>query len=369
MSKMYNRRFRNRTGYRLFNLKGRFSIMYLGGGTFLYSVPGKNYPVVRKLELGRKKYRTQGASVLFLGMFFFGAVSLMTNAGTADSIDSEELERLEANLTPIELEEKSEELKSRILEVGKVETAATTDGKKAKVLSYTVKNGDTVTRIAAKHKIPARMIYESSDLKPGAVIRVGQVLKIPDRPGLMYKMKPGDTLAAVADKYSVKLAAVMTDNPDLADLDMLESGDRVFLPDAKIPEPPKPKLPSWVIPGYGRVTSNFGWRRHPFNGRRHMHTGTDIGLRYGAVRAAREGRVKFAGYMGSYGRAIVIEHPGGWKTLYAHLSKIRVRAGQAVAKGQSIAVSGNTGLSTGPHLHFELYRNGRVVNPRRYLRF
>ena len=348
--------------------------MYLGGGTFLYSLPGKNYPVVRKIELGRKKYRMQSVSVLFLGAFFFGAGSRMTNPGTADSIDSEDLEQLEASLTPIELEEKSEELKSRILEVGKAETRTAAankqkDEKKAKVITYTVKNGDTISRIAARHKIPARLIYESSKLKPGSVLRVGQKLQIPDRPGLMYKMKTGDTLAAVMNKYSVKLAAVERDNPDLADLDMLETGDRVFLPNAKLPEPPKPKLPTWVAPGYGRITSNFGWRRHPFSRRRHMHTGTDIAMRYAPVRAARGGRVHFAGYMGSYGKAVVIVHPGGWKTLYAHLSRIHVRRGQTVKKAQRIARSGNTGMSTGPHLHFEMIKNGRLVNPRRYVKF
>ncbi len=344
--------------------------MYLGGGTFLYSVPGKNHPIVRKLELGRKKYRMQGASVLFMGLFFFGAVSLMTNAGTADSIDPEDLEQLEASLTPIELEEKSEELKSRILEVSPVETVTRGDGKKSKVITYTVKNGDTITRIATAHKVPPRLIYATSGLKDGSVIRVGQKLQIPDRPGLLYKMQTGDTMAAVADKYSVSLAAVALENPDLNDLDLLETGDRVFLPDAKIPEPPKPALPSWLNPGFGRITSGFGYRPHPITGLgSQMHTGIDIGMRYAPVRAARDGTVKFAGYMGSYGKAIVIDHGGGWKTLYAHLSQVRVRSGQNVGKGESIAVSGNTGFSTGPHLHFEIILNGRLVNPRSYVKF
>lgn len=100
-----------------------------------------------------------------------------------------------------------------------------------------------------------------------------------------------------------------------------------------------------------------------------MHTGFDIVMYYRPVHAARTGVVVYAGGMGSYGMAVVIQHGDGLKTLYAHLSSVRVRSGQDVQAGQEIGISGNTGLSTGPHLHFEVIQNGKPVNPARFVRF
>ena len=90
---------------------------------------------------------------------------------------------------------------------------------------------------------------------------------------------------------------------------------------------------------------------------------------YGApVKAAREGRVVFAGWHGAYGRLVIIKHPNGWTTWYGHLSLIRVKSGDPVKKGMVIAQVGNTGLTTGPHLHFEVRdRYGNALNPRKFL--
>ena len=90
--------------------------------------------------------------------------------------------------------------------------------------------------------------------------------------------------------------------------------------------------------------------------------------RYQLIRSTKYGKVTYAGWMGKYGKVLIIAHPGGWKSLYGHLSKIIVKKGQYVKQGQFIARSGNTGYSTGPHLHFELIKNGRHKNPYKYLR-
>jgi murein DD-endopeptidase MepM/ murein hydrolase activator NlpD len=95
----------------------------------------------------------------------------------------------------------------------------------------------------------------------------------------------------------------------------------------------------------------------------------DIGVAYQPVRAARDGQVMYAGYLGSYGMAVMIRHEGGYKTLYAHLSRTHVKPGQFVKAGARIATSGNTGRSTGAHLHFEVLKHNRAVNPRRFVRF
>jgi murein DD-endopeptidase MepM/ murein hydrolase activator NlpD len=115
-------------------------------------------------------------------------------------------------------------------------------------------------------------------------------------------------------------------------------------------------------PAGGGVVSNFGtrWGR--------LHAGLDIGVRYGPVYSADGGTVVYAGARGDgYGIKIIIDHGYGKRTLYAHLSKLMVSAGDKVYQGQRIATSGNTGNSTGPHLHFEIHINGAPKNPLKYL--
>lgn len=126
------------------------------------------------------------------------------------------------------------------------------------------------------------------------------------------------------------------------------------------------RLAKRVWPASGRLTVRFGIKgRHWDTGR---HTGVDFRLNKGStVRAFKYGRVTFAGWDGAYGYKVVISHPNGLQTVYAHLSKILVKRGQVVEAGKKIARSGNTGNTTGPHLHFEVIKNGVQVNPVPYL--
>jgi len=119
-----------------------------------------------------------------------------------------------------------------------------------------------------------------------------------------------------------------------------------------------------VSPSYGTITSRFGWRIHPIFGTREFHTGLDIANRYGTpVRAALGGIVRFAGWMAGYGRLVVVDHGGGLQTTYSHLSAMLVSLGERVLKGQILGQIGSTGWSTGPHLFFEVRRNGVPVDP------
>ena len=119
-----------------------------------------------------------------------------------------------------------------------------------------------------------------------------------------------------------------------------------------------------------RITSSFSYRRwHPILHRYRPHHGTDFGARRGTpLLAVNSGRVIFAGRMGGYGKVVKIKHGGGYISLYAHQSRIRVKRGQRVKKGQVIGYVGSTGRSTGPHLHFGLMKNGRWINPMKVLR-
>ena len=120
-----------------------------------------------------------------------------------------------------------------------------------------------------------------------------------------------------------------------------------------------------AMPAAGRISSGFGSRRHPLLGYRRMHKGMDIAAPYGApIYAATDGVVAFAGRNRGYGNFVKLNHAGGYGTGYGHMSRIAVRGGQRVRKGQVIGYIGSTGLSTGPHLHYELYRNGAAVNPK-----
>lgn len=119
-----------------------------------------------------------------------------------------------------------------------------------------------------------------------------------------------------------------------------------------------------AAPVQGRVTSGFGARRHPILGYVRQHAGMDFGAPYGApIYAVSDGTVAMAGYNGGYGRFVRINHEGNLGSGYGHMSRIAVSAGQRVRRGQVIGYVGSSGLSTGPHLHYELYRGGVAVNP------
>jgi murein DD-endopeptidase MepM/ murein hydrolase activator NlpD len=125
---------------------------------------------------------------------------------------------------------------------------------------------------------------------------------------------------------------------------------------------------SFNFPVRGRISSGFGNRFHPIDKVIKFHTGLDIAVPKGSrVNAAAEGTVVFAGPKGGYGNLVIIRHPDGKETRYGHLEKLLVTSGESVASGQQIALSGSTGKSTGPHLHFEIRENGEILNPLKFL--
>lgn len=128
-------------------------------------------------------------------------------------------------------------------------------------------------------------------------------------------------------------------------------------------------LPTF-IPAKGKITSPFGMRNHPITHTRKVHKGVDIDAQTGdPIMAAASGKVIYAGLSGGYGNHVIVDHGNGFKTVYGHSSKLLVKAGQIVKKGQKIALVGSTGISTGPHLHFEIRIADTAVDPVKYVEF
>jgi murein DD-endopeptidase MepM/ murein hydrolase activator NlpD len=125
-----------------------------------------------------------------------------------------------------------------------------------------------------------------------------------------------------------------------------------------------PSAGGLIYPVNGPITSPFGYRIHPITGSSRFHAGIDFGVGYGVpIQAADNGLVIEAGWVGGYGNTVILDHGGGWTTLYAHASSLNVSAGQTVQRGQTVSFVGSTGMSTGPHLHFEVRFQGNPLDP------
>ena len=229
---------------------------------------------------------------------------------------------------------------------------------------YVVRQGDTLSEIAYAHDLNVGTLLS---LNPGLDVRrllPGTVLSIPDRDGLLYAVGPGDSLSAIASSYGLSLEAILDAN-DLGS-EVLEVGDALFLPGARM-DPTQYLLAIGELfhwPSIGRFTSGYGMRIHPITGIWHMHTGVDIANAIGTrVTAARSGRVLAVESSVAYGNMIILDHGLGFRTLYGHLNSFDVRVGQYVDTGQVIGRMGNTGRSTGSHLHFSIIRNGFWEDP------
>lgn len=250
-----------------------------------------------------------------------------------------------------------------------------------KVSSYVVKPGDTLWDIAKRFGVTLDTIVSANDLGYVDMLKIGQVIKVPNVSGVFHKVARGETIEGIAKSYKVDVEQIKKYNPNL---NGIKVGALVFIPGARLPErfssPERPSSrPRWLAsrrssqrfiwPVEGRVASDFGWRRDPFSRRREFHPAIDIDTSSGApIRASRSGKVTYAGWQSGYGLLVVIDHGDGWETWYAHCSRINVRLGQYVNQGDVIGRVGSTGRATGSHLHFEIRKDGRPVNPLYYLR-
>jgi murein DD-endopeptidase MepM/ murein hydrolase activator NlpD len=231
---------------------------------------------------------------------------------------------------------------------------------------YTVKKGDMIGSLALEFGLNQDTLISVNSIKNTRAIREGVILKIPNQDGIAYTLQASDTLSGIAEKHGIEIGDILTANEYFST--NLKEGDTLFLPGVKLDWAALQEINGdlFIWPTTNRyVTSAYGWRRSPITNTRLFHFGIDIRGNIGApVYAAMAGRVSFTGYNDVYGNHIVITHHSGYRTLYGHLNIIRVKSGAYVSTGQRIGDIGNTGLSTGPHLHFTVYKNGVAVNPR-----
>ncbi len=244
------------------------------------------------------------------------------------------------------------------------------------IIDYQVQDGDTIKTIAAKFGVSEETIRWQNNLTNDK-IKVGQTLGVLPVTGVAHKVQKGDTVYSIAKKYDSEAQSVV-DFPfnTFANDETFELaiGQTIIVPDGVMPKAAATPRVRQITPNAGTVVASgqFVW---PTNGTitqrfSWYHPGIDIANPGGPLDvAADSGTVVFAGWDSTgYGNMILIDHGNGFRTRYAHLSQIMVISGQTVTRGSSIGRMGNTGHSTGPHTHFEIYLNGTRVNPLNYLR-
>ena len=260
---------------------------------------------------------------------------------------------------------------------------------------YVVESGDTIGLVAQKNGLSVDELLEmnSSTLEnENSMLHVGDELKVTSPEPELSILKTEEKY--FADYYDAEVQYIDNDDWYTTEQKVLqepEKGYRKMIADItykndeqvrvdivyenivkeaipKIVERGTKTPPTYIYPVSGRVSSSFGRRKAPKKGASTYHKGMDFAVPTGtAIRATSGGVVTKAGWGSGYGYVVYIKHPDGKESRYGHCSKVLVKAGQSVKQGEKIALSGNTGISTGPHLHFEILVGGTQVNPLKYL--
>ena len=349
-----------------------------------------------------------------------------------DEADNGGLELTTSNFTTFEKEynfvkeEKVEEDKKEgEKEKEKEKPAPPPPPKRAELITYKVKKKDTIPAIAKRYGIKQDTILMNNKDALNNKMKVGDTITFPSIDGLYDKLQKNDTLAKIAKKYGISVVDIVDYNN--INPKKLKAGSTIFLKGVTLqkykdvegrliadqqakedkkknknkekekekeksenppkgtkgsaPPPPPPednddggRSAAYSGAGfaypvrYAGVSSPFGNRYHPVLKRYILHTGVDLVAKYVPLRAAKAGVVTFAGNMSGYGKIIIIRHDNGYETRYAHLSVISTNVGEHVNQGDLIGKTGNSGRTTGAHLHFEIRQNGVPKNPMKYLR-
>lgn len=231
---------------------------------------------------------------------------------------------------------------------------------------YVVREGDTLSQIAEMYSVSANTILWANDIKKASLIKPGMTLVILPITGIRHVVKEGDTLQSIAKKYGGDVEEILSYN-QLASASDISVNDTIVVPGGAVTAPAASKTVAKTASSRGTATVSTGSGSsgfsHPLPGAMrtqgiHGYNGVDLAAGAGTgILAAANGEVivaKSSGWNGGYGNYIVIKHGNGTQTLYAHLSSVSVSVGASVSAGETIGVIGNTGRSTGTHLHFEV---------------
>ena len=233
--------------------------------------------------------------------------------------------------------------------------------------TYKVQSGDTISGIAKKFGLTnISTLISVNDIGNVRQLAAGQKLKIPSIDGIIYTVKKGDSLSSLTEKYKISMEQLLDVNELTSDT--LTAGQQLFLPgaamDATSLRNAMGELFRLPISAQFRWTSPYGYRIDPISGVKSFHTGTDMACPTGTpILAAMSGKVVKTGQTRVYGNYVILDHGNGYQTVYMHMSKIIASTGQWVSQGTRIGLVGSTGYSTGPHLHFTVYKNGKLIDP------
>ena len=232
---------------------------------------------------------------------------------------------------------------------------------------YTVKSGDSISSISKRYGLSnISTLISVNNISNAKALRVGQKIKIPSIDGIIHTVASGETLESISVKYKSDVSTILDVN-DLSSSD-LHKGERLFIPGKALDQATLKKALGELfikpLSGNYRFTSAYGYRADPFTGVRSFHTGIDLAIATGTpILASMDGKIATAGWNNVYGNYVIITHDNGYQTLYAHMQKYIVATGQKVAQGSTIGYVGSTGYSTGPHLHFSVYKNSQLIDP------
>jgi len=243
-----------------------------------------------------------------------------------------------------------------------------------------IQRGENFWKIAKRHNVNIDTLLGANPYWESLVASLDQRIIVPSRKGVLHFVNSRSEIRDVAKAYQADESSVLVQRLPVMDGILRRFTSRspiaVFVLNAR---PRAINMTEALASQFnlremfrsplgGRYSSFFGGRIHPIFREHRFHNGLDIAARHGTpVGAAAGGVVTSTGWMGGYGNTVIISHPKGFCTLYGHLSRISVRAGQQVGAGRLIGRVGSTGWSTGPHLHFTMWHNGKLVNPMKVL--
>lgn len=235
-------------------------------------------------------------------------------------------------------------------------------------VAYRVRSGDMIGHIAEQFDVSSDSIISVNNIRNSRLLQIGDYLKVPTMAGILYTTKKeGETVESIAEKYKIDAGKCAAVNHVAVD-SVLSSGTTLFVPDAELGWAERAEINGDLFrkPIHARwyKSSSFGWRASPFTGARSYHSGVDMACPMGtSIFAALPGTVTATGYNSTYGNYVIVAHHSGYKTLYGHMSAITCVKGQSVTPDTRIGRVGSTGMSTGPHLHFTVFKNNKQVNP------